>query len=97
MIDNLILDELANGKLAPYRLIKKRAKIERKTKGQSKSQLHSKDFIHFISSQTLKPDPNSDSNHSLISQSANQFKIKTNNSNSSRYTHSSKKPVQREI
>ena len=56
MIDNLILNELANRKLAPYRLIKKRAETKRTIIGQSNAQLHSNHFIHCISGQLLKPD-----------------------------------------
>ena len=91
MIDNLILNELANRKLAPYGLSKKCAKNERIKEGQSKSQLNSKHFIVFMRGQTPKLDQNYDLNHSLITQSANQLEIKTNNTNSSRYKYISKK------
>ena len=53
-IDNLILNQLANRKLAPYRLIKKRAESKGTIKGQSNAQLHSNLFIHCISGQRLK-------------------------------------------
>ena len=91
MVDNLNLNELANRKLAPYGLSKKCAKNERTIEGQSNSQLNSKHFIRFMRGQTLEFDQNYDLNHSLISQSAKQFKIKTNNTNSSRYKYISKK------
>ena len=65
MIENLILNQLANRKLAPYRLIKKRAENKGTKLGQPIIQPHSDHSIHNISSQTLKPDPKPKPNHSL--------------------------------
>ena len=45
MIDNLILNQLANRKLAPDRLIKKRAENKGTKVGQAIAQLHSNYFI----------------------------------------------------
>ena len=53
MIDYLILNQLARKKLAPYRLIKKRAENERTIIMQTHSQVHSKHFIHGISDQII--------------------------------------------
>ena len=75
MIDNLISNQLANRKLAPYRLIKKRAESKGTIKGQSNAQLHSNHFIHCISGQTLKADLTLKLNHSLTSQFQNQSDI----------------------
>ena len=71
MIDNLILNQSANKKLGPYRLIKKRAENKRTITKQSNSQLHCKHFIHCISGQTHKTDSSPKLNHSLTT----QFKI----------------------
>ena len=49
MFDNLILNQLANKKLAPYRLIKNCAETERTLLRQSNSQVYSKNFTHPIS------------------------------------------------
>ena len=65
MIDNLILNQLANRKLAPYRLIKKRAENKGTVLSQPTSQPHSDHDIQCIRGQRLKPDPKLKTNHSL--------------------------------
>ena len=77
MIDNLILNQLANRKLAPYRLIKKRAENKRAVLKQSIMQTHSDHNIHYISGQTLKPDSRLKQNHTLTTHSQIQSKIRT--------------------
>ena len=49
MIDNLILNNLANQNCAPYRLVEKRAKIERELTRDLKPQ------VHFKQSKNIKP------------------------------------------
>ena len=77
MIESLILNQFAKRKLAPYRLIKKRAENEGTLISQPIIQLHSNQFIPYISGQTLKPYLSLKSNHSLTT----QFQIQSDRQN----------------
>ena len=65
MMDNLILNQLANRKPAPYWPIKKREENKGIKLNQSLFQSHSDHSIHYISGQTLKHGPTPKPNHSL--------------------------------
>ena len=71
MIDNLFPKQLANRKLSPYRLIKKRAE----SNGTSNAQLNSNHFILCISGQTFKHGLTLNLSHLLTSQFQNQSDI----------------------
>ena len=76
MIDNVILNQLANQNKAPYDLIKKRAENKRLLDARTNAQLTTKHFKHFVSGQLLpknriESNSNSVQNHSTLSHSKN--------------------------
>ena len=85
MIDYLILNQLANKKLAPYRLIKKRAENYRMIIRRSNAQFFSQIYPYCISSQTYKPDLSPKLNHSLTTQFKNQSKTQDRKNNSPKH------------
>ena len=93
MIENVIVNNLANQNKAPYQLIKKRAENKRLLISTSNSQLKSQHSAHSASGQlqTFKPNQFCSKPSQAQIQSSNCSAMKTNSKNSVKTTVKSRK------